>query len=201
MKNAILLFIIIAFSSCSKDDNGSVLKLPEVTEVGANTFGCYINGFLLIPREAYKLSYNQNGVPSGKGIRMEGDYYNADNSFSWRQFTVYNYKNRNNYYSIEFKLPNFPSMPIGTYDWGTSVYENEIVVNVYYINIETNEHQFYTSHDLSGKLIVTKKDNVSHTFSGTFFGTIKNQDGTKEIEIKDGRFDMNLMTINNHFFP
>lgn len=201
MKNSIFVFIIITIFSCSINNDSGVLKLPEATEVGANTFGCYVNGYLLIPRESDQVHYNQNGVPFGKGISMEGDYYSSNNTFSWRQFTVENNKYRNYFYSIEFILPNFPTMTVGTYDWGNNVYDNEIVVNVYYQNYQTNEHQLYRSNDFSGKLIITKKDISTHIFSGTFKGIIKNQDGTKEIEIKDGRFDMNLMTINNHYFP
>ena len=201
MKNSVIIFLIICLTSCSKNENDNIPILPEITEVGANTFGCNVNDYLLIPREAYELNYNQNGVPFGKGISMEGDYYNSANTFSWRQFTVYNYKYRNNFYSIIFKLPNFPTMTIGTYNWGNSVYENEIVVEVYYLNNKTNEHQFYESHDFSGKLVVTKKEISTRIFSGTFTGIIKNRDGTKEIKIENGRFDMNLSTINNHFFP
>lgn len=200
-KKLFICLFIFLFSCSNENSNEENLTLPPISERGANTFGCYINDFLLIPRDADEISYNQNGVPFGKGIKMEGDYYNSDNTFSWRQFTVVNYKNKKNYYSIRFKLPNFPNMFEGSYIWGDSEHENEIVVMVFYTNSQTNEHQIYISNDSSGILHITKKDNSSSIFAGTFNGTLKNQDGTKQIEIKEGRFDMNLRTVNNHFFP
>ena len=53
--------------------------------------------------------------------------------------------------------------------------------------------------DYSGKLIITRKD--SYIFSGTFSGTLKDIDGTKEIKLTNGTFDFNLKSINAHIFP
>ena len=199
--NKIILICFLGFLiSCSRSDD-EILRLPDVTEVGANTFGCYINDYLFIPREAVKLRYNQNGVAIGRGITMDGDYYNSGNTFSHRVFTIVNNKEDKNYYSMRFDLPNFPTLIAANYDWGDNVKENEIFVSLFYKNIKTGESQLYTSKDLSGKLIVTKKENTTHVFAATFSGTLKNEDGSKMIEIKDGRFDLNLATINDHYFP
>ena len=52
MKNTILsLVTMILLSSCSSDNNTTQDQLPPETQTGANTFGCYINGKLLIPRD------------------------------------------------------------------------------------------------------------------------------------------------------
>ncbi len=55
MKNSILVllatFSLFGLGSCSNSTpNDPVLQLPPETQTGANTFGCYINGKLLIPR-------------------------------------------------------------------------------------------------------------------------------------------------------
>ena len=130
---------------------------------------------------------------------MEGDYYDSENTFSHRNFTVTNYINKNNYYSIEFQLPNFPNMQAGKFDFGNSVYENKIVVIVTFFDTKTNKRFFFKSTDYSGKLIITRKD--SYIFSGTFSGTLKDIDGTKEIKLTNGTFDFNLKSINAHIFP
>lgn len=202
MKKIVLLIVVIVFSGCTKDKvTEEIIQIPAITEVGANTFGCTIDGFLLIPRDGTPLHYNQNGVCLNKGTSMEGDYYNSDNSHSFRYMKIYNYRKRNKYYSIEFYIPNFPTMGIGTFDWGNDLYGNDIVVSIYYLDNQTNTHEFFKSENLSGKLVITKRDNINHIFSGIFSGKLKNLDGTKEIKITDGRFDYNLQTVNNHIYP
>ena len=56
MKKQILALAVILqlFVGCSNDDNKSSAcedNLPAITTTGANTFGCCINGNLLIPRD------------------------------------------------------------------------------------------------------------------------------------------------------
>ena len=52
MKTKILIFLtILSLVGCSKDDTTPpepALLLPPETQTGANTFGCLINGKLLI---------------------------------------------------------------------------------------------------------------------------------------------------------
>ena len=53
-KQILFLALIVQFlTSCSNDEKGSSCQdsLPAVTTTGANTFGCCINGNLLIPRD------------------------------------------------------------------------------------------------------------------------------------------------------
>ena len=55
MKTAILiinlLFITLISCNNNNDDNGFTPSLPAATQTGANTFGCYIDGNLLVPRD------------------------------------------------------------------------------------------------------------------------------------------------------
>ena len=50
MKTRIIIIIVAAFFivGCSKSDDG--LQLPPITQTGENTFGCYVDGKLLVPR-------------------------------------------------------------------------------------------------------------------------------------------------------
>ena len=90
MKKTILTFLAILFlASCSKDDNleptpTPVSQLPPETQTGANTFGCFINGNLLIPRDGTR------GVgATGMGMILWGGYPNGD---EYSEIEVRDYK-------------------------------------------------------------------------------------------------------------
>ena len=56
MKTLLYILSFITLTACSKDNENSKSSicennLPAVTTTGANTFGCCINGNLLIPRD------------------------------------------------------------------------------------------------------------------------------------------------------
>ena len=52
MKTTILTFYLLILISCnSNDENGFTPTLPEATQTGANAFGVYIDGKLLVPRD------------------------------------------------------------------------------------------------------------------------------------------------------
>ena len=53
MKTTILIInLFITITSCnSNNDNSFTPTLPAITQTGANTFGCYIDGNLLVPRD------------------------------------------------------------------------------------------------------------------------------------------------------
>ena len=200
-KLILLLFSLFLTINCSRDNDESserfVAVLPQETQKGANTFGCFIDDFLFVPRDGNPLVYNQNGVCLNKGISMEGDYYNSDNTLSHRDFEINNYRDNN--YSIGFQLPNFPDMQASEFDFGNSVYEDKIVIIVTFFDNKTNKRYFFRSNNYSGKLIITRKDN--HIFSGTFSGILKEIEGTKEIKLTNGVFDFDLTSVNTHIYP
>lgn len=60
-----------------------------------------------------------------------------------------------------------------------------------------NNKKFLSSKN-SGEITFTKANFNSKIYSGVFNLTLKNQDNPNEtLEIKDGRFDINLITIDN----
>ena len=59
LKVTVLFFITITISCINKDDPED--QLPPITQTGANTFGCIINGKVLIPKDGI-------GVPQPKGL-------------------------------------------------------------------------------------------------------------------------------------
>ncbi|QMU65321.1 MAG: hypothetical protein GKR88_14145 [Flavobacteriaceae bacterium] len=61
----VLLFVVITFFNCSNNDDPIEQdQLPPITQTGANTFGCLINGKVLIPKDG-------TGVPQPKGIMVK----------------------------------------------------------------------------------------------------------------------------------
>ena len=53
MKKIILLLLVLhSVFGCTNDTGKSdiQLSLPPETQIGANNFGCYVNGKLLVPR-------------------------------------------------------------------------------------------------------------------------------------------------------
>lgn len=47
-----IISLLIAYSCNINDEqDGLQLTLPPITQTGANTFGCYVDGKLLIPRD------------------------------------------------------------------------------------------------------------------------------------------------------
>ena len=71
----ILLFAVFAFFNCSSNNDTPQDQLPAITQTGANTFGCVINGEVLIPKDG---SGSLGGVSPRKGIIAE---LNSDSNF------------------------------------------------------------------------------------------------------------------------
>ena len=76
MKTTILIInlLLITLSSCnSNDDNSFTPTLPPATQTGANTFGCYIDGNLLVPRDG---DGTFNSPSHGVDYLASGDFPN-----------------------------------------------------------------------------------------------------------------------------
>jgi hypothetical protein len=65
----------------------------------------------------------------------------------------------------------------------------------------SNAWLYYGSYENSGKVIITRYDLNNTVISGNFNGKLKLKNGTQEIEIQNGRFDINKLTIDNTIFP
>lgn len=170
----LLLLLSLSFNSCDKDDGQTPLeKLPPATQIGAQTFGCLINGEAFVPplfgtnspdafyqfvRGAYTFdisgSINKNGKLNTIGIAgidvepLEEKTYILIERESGNHF--------GQYLIIDGGL---------LFDGATSM-EN------------------------SGKLFIDHLDEEKGIISGRFEFTLLDENGN-EIKITDGRFDMN----------
>jgi hypothetical protein len=168
----LLLILITTFTLCSCDkDNDKptnpVSQLPPATQVGANTFGCLING------EPFVVSNtsNQTAIYQDGGLLIGGQK-NINNNFS--QVSVFISET-----SIGEIIAENNSYVLNS---------NTVPKGEYYIE---NQNCFYfTSSNYSGSITITKLDNINFIVSGTFeFKSISdNCEGI--IDITNGRFDL-----------
>lgn len=206
MKKHMLFLALLAqfITSCSNDDKGSSCQdsLPAITTTGANTFGCCINGNLLIPRDGAGTfggsdsGFTTWGDPTGNNLYTEIDIkdYKSDKTGS-----------------ILIHIQGLNQTGIGDYIINESNGNNSIdglfhtYLHCRIFNAETNSYQYYRSSFNSGMLKITNYEfipGVKKIVSGTFNCTVINStDSSDVIEIKDGRFDFDGATLPNAIYP
>jgi hypothetical protein len=190
------------FVACNNDDNKSSVcqdYLPAITTTGANTFGCCINGNLLIPRDG-------TGTIGGSdyGAILFGGY---PNSTDYYELDIRDYKSERTG-SLLLHMHQIHDNGIGDYIINESNGYNSIDgLNHNYIhcrvfNTTTNSYQYYRSFENSGLLKITRYDFTNRIISGTFNCIVKNSSNPNDsIEIKDGRFDIKWDTLLDKEFP
>ena len=198
MKKLIFATLVaLTTCSCSKE-NASVTPpdtLPPITQVGANTAGCIINGKVLIPKNGINPTSGQDvyGLDGHTGINFDVIPY-GNNHFA---FAIYNIKDKGFNYSIYVHLNNVLN-GTGNYTVGQS--------NAEYWSFASNNPQIiaretfdgvsgktFLSSPNSGTITITRFDYPNHVISGTFSATLYNQTNTTEvIQVTDGRFDLKI---------
>ncbi|TYP96487.1 hypothetical protein C7447_10753 [Tenacibaculum adriaticum] len=184
LKTALLL-AVVTFFNCSNNDDPQD-QLPPITQTGANTFGCIINGEILTPKDG-------RGVPQAKGLFVA--HYSNNNIV----FDVGNFKDDNGD-SIYIYIYNLTS--IGTYSFGLSTGQSISTFEPDFNHCWTRTFDTttggkkYLSNINSGTIIITRFDPINFIISGTFeLTTFEENDPNNTIEITDGRFDINWSTI------
>ena len=199
MKKIFFLLLLFIAISCSKE-NASVTPpdtLPPITQVGANTAGCIINGKLLIPKNG---STSFTGTPYGLKYNYGGNFWPYKNDY-W-QLQISNNKDPNNNFGVVLWIKNM-SVGNGDYLIGQSNGEmyslgpnnNQIFAGI----TENGTNKTYWSGLNAGIIKITRSDlgvGIS-IYSGTFNCTLYNKDNPSEIiQITEGRFDFNSLTLN-----
>jgi hypothetical protein len=202
MRKTILILVTIFFlTGCSKEDdnqNGSA-QLPAETMIGANTFGCYINGKLVIPRDG-------SGTFGGPDRAV---YFWADptGNQQYSEIDVRDYKSEKTS-SILIHIQNLNQNGAGNYIVDESngnsnidgLNHNYIHCRVY--NETTNSYQYYRSFQNSGLIKITRYDINNRIISGTFSCKLRNSvNVSDEIEVTNGRFDFKWSTLDQTHFP
>jgi hypothetical protein len=197
----LITFTLLGIGSCTNNttQDDPVLQLPPETQYGANTFGCYINSKLLIPRDGTgTVGSSDDGMSYLGGYPNNTDFYEID---------VRDYKS-NRTASILIHLKAVHINGIGNYVINSSngfssidgLDHNYIHCRVF--DESTNSYQYYRSFDNSGIVTVKKYDYLSGILSGTFSCSVRNSVyPNNEINISLGRFDINGYTLPDKVFP
>ena len=190
MKNkslSILCAIIIlcfCFAQCKKTNTPDtpkteLEKLPPITQTGANTFGCLVDGVAWLPNG----SKPQTGGPN---IQVYVDPTFQEGAF---YITGYQYNGQYQFVSIgSYKCTNsgFFSSDSSSNNFGCK----RTIYGGMSIEIRTPENGFYRK----GNFIISRYDLINGIFSGTFDVKLYKNDGTfgDTIRITNGRFDVKL---------
>lgn len=174
---ATLLFVCLSASKCKKDKTpgNPVDQLPPETQIGANTFGCLVDGKVFLPK----------GTPFGSPS-LKCAYQYLDNGSSkgfYFQLSA----------SHTYSTQNIKSIAIGTENLelveDTFVLEDAFQDGRAFGLYSESGTGNYTQKKLPGRLVITKFDEINQVVSGTFwFSVVVNPGDT--IKITEGRFDM-----------
>ena len=196
---AIGLFFLTACTNDEAQGSACQANLPAITTTGANTFGCCINGNLLIPRDGsgtFGVSddgFNTWGHPSGNNQYFEMDIndYKSDKTAK-----------------ILIHIQDLDLNGMGNYTLNISNGNRGLdglehtYLHCRVFDAKTNSYQYYRSTENSGVIKITRYDFQHRIISGTFNCVVTNSSNPNDrIEIKDGRFDINWLTLPNTSFP
>lgn len=193
LKTTLLLFAVI-FSNCENNDPED--QLPPITQTGANTFGAIVDGRIFVPADS------PSGIPGTKNFKgfqsfVGSDFYDTNGDDKWTILTG-NFKINLSIY-IYIYIPSLinTSNNIFIINQSDGFKDNDLNhphLYVYFNNIDNT----YLSYEKSGQIEFSRIDNVNKIYSGAFDLKLKSKtDENDIIEITNGRFDINLNTVNN----
>lgn len=167
---------ILMAASCKKNKptpKTELEKLPPITQTGANTFGCLLNGQAWIPKDNYgQASFKLDVDPAlGNGI-----------------FVLSTVRYLANSTSTSFAIGSVACTNAGTYNLSNSgqvfSYSNSELLCSY----DNNESKVYKE----GSFTITRYDLNNRIFSGTFDFTIYKEGCGDTLHFTNGRFDKKL---------
>lgn len=169
------------FAGCKKDKTDTPLteleKLPPITQTGANTFGCLVDGVAWLPNG----SRPQYGGPNP-------DVY-VDPTFQGGHFGITAHQYKNFQSQVGFGSGQYTNG--GVYDIGLPL--QSISYTRFLNTLNTCEFSSFDPGTYRrGFFNISRYDLANGIFSGTFESTIKSQACGDTIRITNGRFDVKL---------
>lgn len=182
-------FVLVIVTLCSgmfcNEYKPKVDQLPPLTQTGADTFGCLIDGKVFIPKS--------KGFLDGSNLQCQYQYLEQNNQPPC------------NYFALTASDPkSYPDQIYGIslsaqcVDLGVGIYELTNYQTLFSLAGEFGIHgfygddEYYTNTIHKGELNITRFDLEKQIMSGTFWFDAINQDG-KIVEIRDGRFDVHFI--------
>ena len=162
-------FVLLTFigSKCEDDTPKNPIDLlPPATQIGANTFGCLIDGEAFTP-DGRPLSFTKEYFPTENGytLGVKGDRTNSKNAVSVACIVQDVFLKEKHYDLIQNSRGNASGR--------------------YFSMSQEN----YTSSQHTGKLIITRFDSLKQVISGTFWFDVQDHEGVVH-QIREGRFDI-----------
>ena len=184
LKTITLTAVTCIMLACSCEKTQTLTELPTITQTGANTFGCYVNGELFVPTEQWIHIFPQ-GVPNpvisfnDTLLQVEAtglvDPKLEKGPRYWIRMTLYNFKDTGKYY-----------------------FNNADLI----VSFHLNDSCHYTNQGklkLNGALDITYLDKNLRIASGLFNFQVGIIDTYKEnykcdsiINLTEGRFDIKM---------
>ncbi len=173
MKTTILISMLILLnSSCKNDDDmpvNPVDALPPATQIGAQTFGCLVDGKVFLPKDF--------------GInRLNAFNQNIDGKFT----LVVSSANND---GIEINLIGSRLDSVDEIKYPLISEADGKFSAIFIAPLVNDILDKSTTNEKPGSLTITHHDPQNFILSGTFEFTVLDNDG-KEIKITDGRFDV-----------
>ena len=176
----LLLAITIGFTQCCKEkpnnnNDNDIPGLPPATQVGANTFGCLVNGVPWVPQ-------GNNGGGNNLSINYDPSFnngvfsvaaYNAVISPTSTQYIGIGVADSLNYFNFPKKLKLSK----------TSIYRTTASISLLCIIVST------ATIISDGELFIDKLDKQNRIIAGRFNYTLY-QSGCDTVKVTNGRFDM-----------
>jgi hypothetical protein len=188
----ILFFSISILSGCKKDNSTDPIEvttisgdqLPAITQSGANSFGCMINGNVWIPK--------------GSDGNLENAKLIVDPNFSNGNFTFLLYKIYDGF-KDRMTLSSDSIKNVGTYIINTNTRAKFIFGksksdgSFLYCDVD-NSNIGGNPNQINGFIKITRYDLVNKIFSGEFEITFNNNSCGygNPVKITNGRFDYKL---------
>ena len=192
-----LLLLLLSSSGCSLFDRDRQPvpepELPPITNEGANTFGCRIDGEVYIPRTPWAASFSgRPNIVNSYGILSDRDrFFVATNNID-REDSIDQTMD-----IILERLVVGDTLWLGTNDGAYPPLYTERYAS---FRNKTQSQRFATwsedSLTYSGYVVLSglhyEYDGNPRFVAGTFAFTARNADSTQFIEVTDGRFDVRL---------
>jgi len=159
---------------------------------GLNTFGCNINyEEILLPQNG------SGGIGTSPSRGLTAGYYLYDSLIYWRDsyLTITAKNPDNNYWSCQLYIKSF--LGVGEYVLGEFNSDFTTPLNSFaeILHQDRSKTSFY-SYRSSGVVSIVKFDTATNIVSGTFWFKAAGEDTADTIQVIDGRFDINLNSVN-----